>query len=131
MNPDVTYFMGEKAESYVFILAGVLAVALGLYFFFWFENLFLERGCHSEDFGLDSFCLQRFWATEASFRFIMVTYKLRYFALNHHNRATLKTLKSYCFALGAWKVNHANKQILKISLSVKKRSWMDGVLSKF
>ncbi|WP_209332997.1 IS1380 family transposase [Lunatimonas salinarum] len=87
-----------------------------------------------DDFGLESFCLKDFWATEASFRFIMVAYNLmslfRHFALNHHNRATLKTLKSYCFALGAWKVNHANKQVLKISLPVKKRPWMDGIFSQ-
>ena len=77
------------------------------------------------DFGLENFCLQDFWATEASFRFIMVAYNLmslfRHFALNHHNRATLKTLKVYCFALGAWTVNHANKKVLKIALPVKKR----------
>jgi len=83
------------------------------------------------DFGLESFCLQDFWATEASFRFIMVAYNLmslfRHFALNHHNRATLKTLKSYCFALGAWKVSHANKEVLKISLPTKRRPWMDGI----
>ncbi len=87
-----------------------------------------------DDFGLDSFCMQDFWATEASFRFIMVAYNLmslfRHFALNHHNRATLRTLKSYCFALGAWKVNHANKTVLKISLASKRRSWMDGIFAQ-
>jgi Transposase DDE domain group 1 len=75
-----------------------------------------------------------FWATEASFRFIMVAYNLmrlfRHFALNHHNRATLKTLKVYCFALGAWKINHANKQVLKISLHTKRRPWLDGIFSQ-
>jgi len=87
-----------------------------------------------QDFGLENFCLQDFWATEASFRFIMIGYNLmslfRHFALNHHNRATLKTLKSYCFALGAWTVNHANKKVLKISLPVKKRPWLDGIFSR-
>lgn len=86
------------------------------------------------DFGLDNFCLQDFWATEASFRFIMVAYNFmslfRHFALNHHRRATLKTLKSYCFALGAWTVNHANRKVLKISLTTKKRSWMIGIFSQ-
>ena len=42
-----------------------------------------------EDFGLDAFCLQDFWATEASFRFIMAAYNLmslfRHLALNSHN----------------------------------------------
>lgn len=87
-----------------------------------------------EDFGLENFCLQDFWATEASFRFIMVAYNLlslfRHFALNHHNRATLKTLRVYCFALGAWQVNHANKKVLKIALPVKRRPWMDGIFAQ-
>lgn len=87
-----------------------------------------------QDFGLENFCMNDFWATEASFRFIMMAYNLislfRHFALNHHNTATLATLKSYCFALGAWKVTHANKTVLKISLPVKKRPWLDGLFSK-
>ena len=86
------------------------------------------------DFGLENFCLQDFWATEASFRFIMVAYNLmslfRHFALNHHNRATLGTLRSYCFALGAWTVSHANKKVLKISLPTKRRQWMDTIFSQ-
>lgn len=86
------------------------------------------------DFGLENFCLKSFWATEASFRFIMIAYNLmslfKHFALNHHNRATLKTLKLYCFALGAWTVNHANKNVLKIALPTKKRPWMDGLFSQ-
>ncbi|TRX48069.1 IS1380 family transposase [Fulvivirga sp. M361] len=87
-----------------------------------------------QDFGLENFCLQDFWATEASFRFIMVAYNLmslfRHFALNDHRTATLSTLKSYCFALGAWTVNHANRKVLKISLPVKKRAWMEGIFSQ-
>jgi hypothetical protein len=87
-----------------------------------------------QDFGLENFCLQGFWATEASFRFIMIAYNLislfRHFALNQHNRATHSTLKSYCFALGAWTVSHANKKTLKISLPVKKRPWLDGLFAK-
>lgn len=87
-----------------------------------------------QDFGLENFCLQGFWATEASFRFIMVAYNLislfRHFALNQHNRATHSTLKSYCFALGAWTVSHANKKVLKISLPAKKRPWLDGLFAK-
>lgn len=87
-----------------------------------------------QDFGLDNFCLKDFWATEASFRFIMVAYNLmslfRHFALNDRKTATLKTLKLYCFALGAWKVNHANRTVLKIALHSKKRPWMDGLFSQ-
>ncbi|MFT6808559.1 MAG: hypothetical protein ACJA01_001784 [Saprospiraceae bacterium] len=86
-----------------------------------------------EYFGLENFCIKNFWATEASFRFIMVAYNLmslfRHFALNDKKRSTLRTLKPYCFALGAWKVNHTNKQALKIALPVKKRPWMDGLFA--
>ena len=87
-----------------------------------------------QDFGLDAFCLQDFWATEASFRFIMVAYNLmslfRHFGLNSHNQATLGTLRSYCFALGGWISQHARKQVLKLSLPRKKRPWMDAILHK-
>ena len=86
------------------------------------------------DFGLENFCLHDFWATEASFRWIMVAYNLmslfRHFALNHHRRATLSTLKSYCFALGAWTVNHANRKTLKISLPTKRRPWLNRIFSQ-
>ena len=87
-----------------------------------------------QDFGLDNFCLKDFWATEASFRFIMVAYNLmslfRFFALQSHKTATLKTLKLYCFALGAWVTNHSNRKVLKISLPVKKRPWLDGIFAQ-
>lgn len=86
------------------------------------------------DFGLENFCLKDFWATEASFRFIMMAYNLmslfKHFALNHHNRATLKTVKFYCFALGAWTANHANRKVLKLALPAKKRPWMEGLFSQ-
>jgi hypothetical protein len=34
MNPIVKYFHGEKAESYIFIIIGVIAFAMALYFIF-------------------------------------------------------------------------------------------------
>jgi hypothetical protein len=84
-----------------------------------------------QDFGLDAFCLQDFWATEASFRFIMVAYNLmslfRHFGLNSHNQATLATLRSYCFAIGGWVSQHARKRVLKLSLPRQKRPWMDAI----
>jgi len=54
-------------------------------------------------FGLDQFCLQAFWATEAAFRWIMIAYNImslfRFFVLQSHKTATLRTLRFYCFAL--------------------------------
>lgn len=87
-----------------------------------------------QDFGLDAFCLQDFWATEASFRFIMVAYNLmslfRHFGLNSRNQATLATLRSYCFAIGGWVSKHARNKVLKLSLPRTKRPWMDAVFRK-
>lgn len=84
-----------------------------------------------QDFGLESFCMQDFWATEASFRWIMVAYNLmmlfQHAALNQGRIRTLKTLKSQCFAIGAWTSEHARKTVLKLSLPRKKRPWMDAL----
>ena len=85
-----------------------------------------------QDFGLESFCLKDFWATEASFRWIMVAYNLmrlfQHVGLNQSKNRTLKTLKSQCFAIGAWTSEHARKTVLKLSLPRKKRSWMDAIV---
>ena len=40
MNPTVKYFNGEKAESYIFIIMGVIALTMALYFFFAFKTSF-------------------------------------------------------------------------------------------
>ena len=81
--------------------------------------------------GLDAFCLQDFWATEAAFRFIMVAYNLmslfRHLGLKSHNQATLATLRSYGFAIGGWVSQHARKRVLQLSLPRKKRPWMDVI----
>jgi len=81
--------------------------------------------------GLDAFCLQDFWATEAAFRFIMVAYNLmslfRHLGLNSHNQATLAALRSYGFAIGGWVSQHARKRVLQLSLPRKKRPWMDAI----
>ena len=56
------------------------------------------------DFGVNNFCLKKFYATETSFRFIMISYNI--LALFKHmiinSKMQLKTLKAYCFALGSW-----------------------------
>ena len=58
------------------------------------------------DFGLDTFCMDKFWATEAAFRTIMIGYNLmslfRQAVLQTKTQATLSTLRFKCFALGSW-----------------------------
>jgi MFS family permease len=40
MNPVIKYFNGEKSESYIFILIGVIALAMALYFIFILKSSF-------------------------------------------------------------------------------------------
>ena len=82
-----------------------------------------------QDFGADNFCLKEFYATEASFRFIMMAYNIM--ALFKHqvlqSNMQLKTLRAYCFAIGSWITNHSNQKVLNLALPSKRRSWMDGL----
>lgn len=86
------------------------------------------------DFGLDSFCMNKFWATEAAFRFIMVAYNLmslfRFLVLQTKSQATLSTLRFKCFALGSWISKHAGNHTLKLSASGQKKVWLQGLFSK-
>lgn len=83
------------------------------------------------DFGLDSFCMDNFWATEAAFRTIMIAYNLmslfRQVVLQSKSQATLSTLRFKCFALGSWISKHAGKTTLHISATGEKRKWLNGL----
>ena len=85
------------------------------------------------DFAIDGFCLKNFWATEAAFRSIMVAYNLmslfRFLVLQTKTQSTLTTMRFKCFALGAWVSRHAGKKVLKLSVSGKKRLWLDGLFA--
>jgi hypothetical protein len=83
------------------------------------------------DFGLDSFCMEKFWATEAAFRTIMIAYNMmslfRQVVLKSKSKATLSTLRFKCFALGSWISKHAGKTTLNISAIGEKRIWLNGL----
>jgi len=86
------------------------------------------------DFGIENFCLKKFWATEAAYRFIMIAYNLmslfRHMVLQTKTQPTLSTLKFKCFAIGSWITTHSGKRILKLSVSGRKRAWLEGLFSK-
>jgi hypothetical protein len=86
------------------------------------------------DFAMDSFCMKKFWATEAAFRSIMIAYNLlslfRHLVLQTKSQSTLSTLKFKCFAIGSWIVSHSGRKVLKLSVSGKKRIWLDGLFSQ-
>lgn len=83
------------------------------------------------DFGLEGFCMNKFWATEAAFRSIMIAYNLmslfRQIVLKSKSQATLSTLRFKCFALGSWISKHAGKAVLNIAVTGEKRRWLNGL----
>lgn len=84
-----------------------------------------------QDFGVNSFVLKDFFATEATLLFVMFAYNLmsifRLFVLQEKTQKTLSTLRYRVFAIGAYfqKVNDTIQ--LKIALIKKRRKWFDSI----
>ena len=91
------------------------------------------------DFAADSFCLQDFWATEASLNVALLAYNfmslfrqaaLRASVLEHGSQNiqhTLQTLRFKLFAKAGYTTTEGRKDILKLSLAMHKREWMEGL----
>jgi hypothetical protein len=86
-----------------------------------------------EDFGVDSFNVDDFFATEAALNFVMMGYNLmslfRQAILNTKTHQQLKTLRYRVFAIGSYITKNRNDRILKLSLAMKRRSWFEGIWS--
>ena len=86
------------------------------------------------DFGLDSFCLDSFYATEAAFRSVMVAYNMislfRQAVLGVKIQPRLATIRFQCFAIGSWIGKKYRKNVLKVSLAHKRRPWFEGLFTK-
>lgn len=102
-------------------------------------NLYKERGDAENrikelkyDFGFDSFNLENFWATEAALNFVMMAYNLvslfkQVVYQKKKEMPQMKTLRYKCFAIGAYIVKDGNRNILKMSLNMKRRIWFEGL----
>jgi len=86
------------------------------------------------EFGMNGFCLHKFYATEAAFRMVLVAYNLlslfRQGILKQQIQQTLSTIRFKCFALGGWIVKSGRKKVLKLSVAMQRRVWLDGLFSK-
>lgn len=86
------------------------------------------------DFGINGFCMNNFWATEAAFRTVCVAYNLmslfRQIALKGTTFPTLSTLRFQCFAIGSYIKKDGRDEVLMLSVKQKKRAWIDGLFSK-
>lgn len=86
------------------------------------------------DFGIDGFCMDDFWATEAAFRMICFAYNLmslfRQIAMKSDVVNTLSTIRFRCFAIGSYIKKKGRERILMLSVKLPKRCWMDGLFSE-
>lgn len=85
------------------------------------------------DFGINGFCLDRFYATEAAFRTVILAYNLmsvfRQAVLKAPKAVRLSTLRFQCFALGSWIGRKGRNRVLRISLPRERRAWFDGLFA--
>lgn len=83
------------------------------------------------DFAADSFCLDNFFATEACLNVVMMAFNLmslfRQTILKSRPRHTLKTLRYKLFGVAAYTTYEGRKNILKLALAMKRRTWMTGL----
>ena len=86
------------------------------------------------DFGMNGFCLNKFYGTEAAFRMVLIAYNLlslfRQVILKEPIQQHLSTIRFKCFALGSWIVKKGRNKVLKLSVNVKRRAWFDGLFSR-
>lgn len=85
------------------------------------------------DFGINGFCLDSFYATEAAFRTVMLAYNLmsvfRQALLKAPKAVRLSTMRFQCFALGSWVGRSGRKKVQRISLPRQRRPWFDGLFA--
>ncbi|NJS35647.1 MAG: IS1380 family transposase [Brachymonas sp.] len=85
------------------------------------------------DFGLDSFVLRDFWATEAALSVAMLSYNLmsvfRHAVLRQKVHHTLSTLHHKVLAVGAYwdKPSADNKPTIRLAIAKKRRPWFEGL----
>lgn len=95
------------------------------------ENRILEL---KHDFGLNGFCLDSFYATEAAFRTVILAYNLmsvfRQALLKAPQAVRLSTMRFQCFALGSWIGRNGRENVLRISLPLRRRPWFDGLFAR-
>lgn len=85
------------------------------------------------DFGLDSFALNDFWATEAALGFAMLAYNLmslfRQAVMRTKVQHTLATLHGQVLAIGASWHRDASCNTLILSVPRRRRAWFEGLWS--
>jgi hypothetical protein len=86
------------------------------------------------DFGINGFCLDSFYGTEAALRASVLAYNImslfRQAILQAPKAVRLPTMRFECFALGAWIGRQGHDKMLRISLARERRPWFEGLFAK-
>jgi hypothetical protein len=84
-----------------------------------------------EDFGFDNFNMQDFAATETALNFVVVAYNImslfKQAVLQSDTLYQLKTLRYKIFAIGGYITKSGNQKLLNLSLSMRRRKWIEGI----
>jgi hypothetical protein len=87
-----------------------------------------------EDFALQSFCMNSFYATETALNWVMMAYNLmslfRIAILKAPVQPQLKTLRYKIFAVPAYITKNGNQRILNMAIVMERRKWFEGLFSK-
>lgn len=83
------------------------------------------------DFGVDSFNMKNFEATQAALDWVIMAYNLislfRHVVIKNKVHERMKTLRYQIFAISGSLVKNGSERILKLSLAMKRRLWMKGL----
>jgi hypothetical protein len=86
------------------------------------------------DYGIEGFCMDDFYATEAAFRWTMIAYNLmslfKLQVLNNKHHPVLSTLRFQCIAIGSYLVKTGRKTTLKLSAKQNRRQFLEGLFTK-
>ena len=86
------------------------------------------------NYGIEGFCMDDFYATEAAFRWTMVAYNLmslfRLQVLNNKNHPVLSTMRFQCIAIGSYLARTGRKMTLRLSAKQKRRQFLEGLFLK-
>ena len=86
------------------------------------------------EYGIEGFCMEDFYATEAAFRWTMVAHNLmslfRLHVLNNKHHPVLSTIRFQCIAIGSYLVKSARKTTLLLSAKEKRKQFLQELFIK-
>ena len=84
-----------------------------------------------DDFSIDSFNMQDFYATEAALNFAAIAYNImslfKQVVIQSNTEQRLRTIRYKILSIGSYLISRGNQRILKLSLTLKRRKSFVGL----